>query len=289
MPDVSATPRSFLRMTKNLAGTYPSALKTLNCPISVVLAVVNGSTSSYSSYVTTATLADVPVTAASTWTAVNITSITVTWTRGNNPATVTLYTVQLSTVSNFVGGTTLSSTTTNVNANFTSLVPDTVYNAQVKAINHSGISTAYVALGSTRTNAANVPTNRVGEMASQLLTQNVITGLTIASLIQPAPRAGIPGVIENFTVTDLPSLSILTRGVVETYLVLFYLAVIVAFLTAQGGIVVMTLAWAYVILRCTHSLIHCTYNKVMHRFYAFLASVIVLALLWATLAVGLAW
>ena len=73
--------------------------------------------------------------------------------------------------------------------------------------------------------AANAPTNRVGEMASQLLTQNVITGLTIASLIQPAPRAGIPGVIENFTVTDLPSLSILTRGVVETYLVLFYLAV----------------------------------------------------------------
>ena len=71
--------------------------------------------------------------------------------------------------------------------------------------------------------------------------------------------------------------------------VLFYLAVIVAFLTAQGGIVVTALAWAYVILRCTHSLIHCTYNKVMHRFYAFLASVIVLALLWARLAVGLAW
>jgi len=68
---------------------------------------------------------------------------------------------------------------------------------------------------------------------------------------------------------------------------LFYLAVIVAFLTAQGGIVVMTLAWAYVILRCAHSFIHCTYNKVMHRFYAFLASVIVLASLWVTLAIGL--
>jgi hypothetical protein len=71
--------------------------------------------------------------------------------------------------------------------------------------------------------------------------------------------------------------------------VLFYLAVIVAFLTAQGGIVVMTLAWGYVILRCAHSFIHCTYNKVMHRFYAFLSSVIVLASLWVTLAAGLAW
>ena len=53
----------------------------------------------------------------------------------------------------------------------------------------------------------------------------MITGLTIASLIHPVPRAGIPGLIENFTVTDLPSLSILTRGVVETYLMLFYLVV----------------------------------------------------------------
>jgi hypothetical protein len=73
--------------------------------------------------------------------------------------------------------------------------------------------------------AAELPTNRVGEIASQLLTQNVITSLTIDSLIHPTPRSGIPGLPHSFTVIDLPSLSILTRGVVETYLALFYVAV----------------------------------------------------------------
>jgi Family of unknown function (DUF5677) len=72
---------------------------------------------------------------------------------------------------------------------------------------------------------AELPTNRIGEIASQLLTQNVITSLTIDSLIHPTPRSGIPGLPHSFTVIDLPSLSILTRGVFETYLALFYVAV----------------------------------------------------------------
>ncbi len=43
------------------------------------------------------------------------------------------------------------------------------------------------------------------------------------------------------------------------------------------------LAWAYVALRVVHSAIHCGYNRVMHRFYAFLASNLVLWALWAWL------
>jgi hypothetical protein len=40
------------------------------------------------------------------------------------------------------------------------------------------------------------------------------------------------------------------------------------------------LAWAYVALRVIHSLIHCTYNKVMHRFAVYSSSSLVL---WAML------
>lgn len=44
------------------------------------------------------------------------------------------------------------------------------------------------------------------------------------------------------------------------------------------------LAWAYVALRVIHSLIHCSYNKVMHRFTAYALSSMVL---WAMLVVTL--
>ncbi len=39
-------------------------------------------------------------------------------------------------------------------------------------------------------------------------------------------------------------------------------------------------AWLYVALRVVHSLIHCTYNKVMHRLSAFVASFALLVALW---------
>ncbi len=69
--------------------------------------------------------------------------------------------------------------------------------------------------------------------------------------------------------------------------VLFYLALVVAALTAQASAPVLGLAWAFVALRVVHSAIHCSYNKVMHRFQAYLAGGIALWLLWAVLAVGL--
>ncbi len=69
--------------------------------------------------------------------------------------------------------------------------------------------------------------------------------------------------------------------------VLFYVALGVAHATAQVSPLVLGLAWAYVAFRALHSYIHCTYNRVMHRFYAFLASNLVLWILWGVLAVGL--
>ena len=69
--------------------------------------------------------------------------------------------------------------------------------------------------------------------------------------------------------------------------VLFYVAVVIAFVTAQGPALVVGLAWGYVVLRVAHSAIHCGYNTVMHRFAVFIASVLVLVVLWARLAWGL--
>src|SRR5258705_13957705 len=53
--------------------------------------------------------------------------------------------------------------------------------------------------------------------------------------------------------------------------VLFYLAVVVAVQTAQVTAVTLALAWAFVALRIVHSAIQCTYNKVIHRFYAYVS------------------
>lgn len=69
--------------------------------------------------------------------------------------------------------------------------------------------------------------------------------------------------------------------------VLFYLALVVAALTGQVTAMVLGLSWAYVACRVLHSWIHCTYNRVKHRFYAFLASNVVLWTLWIVLAIHL--
>jgi hypothetical protein len=49
----------------------------------------------------------------------------------------------------------------------------------------------------------------------------------------------------------------------------------------------LTLAWIYVALRTVHSLIHVTYNRVMHRFAAYVASTICLFLMWGLFAYSL--
>jgi hypothetical protein len=69
--------------------------------------------------------------------------------------------------------------------------------------------------------------------------------------------------------------------------VLFYLASLVAAVSGLVTPAVLALAWAFVALRIAHSAIHCTYNKVMHRFYAYIAGWAVLVALWAVIAVGL--
>ena len=69
--------------------------------------------------------------------------------------------------------------------------------------------------------------------------------------------------------------------------VLFYLALVVAALTAQVTALTLALAWAFVAARIVHSAIQCSYNKVMHRFRAYLVGGLALWALWAVIGVNL--
>lgn len=69
--------------------------------------------------------------------------------------------------------------------------------------------------------------------------------------------------------------------------VLFYALCLAA--TATGAITPFLLngAWAFVVLRAAHSLIQCTYNKVMHRFSVYVASTLLVFILWGALVLRL--
>jgi hypothetical protein len=69
--------------------------------------------------------------------------------------------------------------------------------------------------------------------------------------------------------------------------VLFYLALVVADRLEMVDGISLGLAWAFVLLRAVHSAVHVTYNRVMHRFAAYVAGGMVLWLMWGYLAVGL--
>jgi len=66
--------------------------------------------------------------------------------------------------------------------------------------------------------------------------------------------------------------------------VLFYSLVGVAIATNQLSAWLIYGVWSYVLLRIIHSVIHCTYNKVMQRFAAFGAGFMLLIVMWAYLA-----
>ena len=93
----------------------------------------------------------------------------------------------------------------------------------------------------------------------------------VASAAQMATLLDDTGPADNF------------RNLFETP-VLFYAAVLTVYAAALTSLPLVVLAWLYVALRVVHSAIHCTYNKVMHRFRAFAASLFVLWAIWGVIA-----
>lgn len=69
--------------------------------------------------------------------------------------------------------------------------------------------------------------------------------------------------------------------------VAFYALVAVALATHQTPNWLVLGAWVFVALRFLHSIIHCTYNRVMHRLSVFLASFGLLVALWVSFFLSL--
>lgn len=80
-------------------------------------------------------------------------------------------------------------------------------------------------------------------------------------------------------------LAVYSRHVVNLYEapLLFYVIVLIAFVTGQTEGWVLGLAWAYVALRYVHSYVHLTSNVVLTRFRIFAVSLLTLTVLWAAI------
>jgi len=66
---------------------------------------------------------------------------------------------------------------------------------------------------------------------------------------------------------------------------LFYVLVILAWITRHADLIFVVMAWLFVLLRLLHAYIHTTSNHVPTRFRAFAAGMFVLLLMWIIFAV----
>lgn len=69
--------------------------------------------------------------------------------------------------------------------------------------------------------------------------------------------------------------------------VLFYALCGYLAITKLTTLLLLACAWGFVILRALHTYIHLTHNKVVRRFQAFVASTIVLYVMWGLFAIRL--
>jgi hypothetical protein len=66
--------------------------------------------------------------------------------------------------------------------------------------------------------------------------------------------------------------------------VLFYVLVILAWITRKADLLFVIMSWIFVISRIAHAWVHTTTNYVPNRFYAFAVGVFVLILMWVIFA-----
>ncbi len=110
---------------------------------------------------------------------------------------------------------------------------------------------------------------RVTEMrARRIRPQAVATSRTAAEALQNVAAA------DNF------------RNLFEVP-VLFFAVCCALAITDTVTMPQLVLAWLFVGLRAGHSFIHVTYNRVMHRFAAYLASMICVLLMWGLFSFSL--
>ena len=62
--------------------------------------------------------------------------------------------------------------------------------------------------------------------------------------------------------------------------VVFYVLCMLAIICQHVPNWLVTLAWGFVFSRVVHSLIQCTYNRVMHRFSVFFIGLLIIIIMW---------
>lgn len=66
---------------------------------------------------------------------------------------------------------------------------------------------------------------------------------------------------------------------------LFYVLVILAWVTRQADLIFVVMAWLFVLARLAHAYVHTTSNHVPTRFWVFAVGMLVLLLMWIIFAV----
>jgi len=90
---------------------------------------------------------------------------------------------------------------------------------------------------------------------------------------RPSPGETVVEGVEHLSLFEIP--------------VLFYAPVLYLFVTKHVDLAYMDAAWIFVLFRSLHSAVHCTFNRVMLRFYLYLAST--LAVWFIAIRAALAW
>jgi len=66
---------------------------------------------------------------------------------------------------------------------------------------------------------------------------------------------------------------------------LFYVLVILALFLHQADYLFVVLSWIFVLLRVVHAFVHCTTNRMIHRFGVYAIGAVVLLVMWIIFAV----
>lgn len=70
--------------------------------------------------------------------------------------------------------------------------------------------------------------------------------------------------------------------------ILFYVVVIIIYITHTVGELQLLLAWGFVASRIVHTVVHTTSNRLKYRFYSFAAGLLILLVMWLVLLLNLA-
>lgn len=70
--------------------------------------------------------------------------------------------------------------------------------------------------------------------------------------------------------------------------VLFYVACLAAMVVGQSSMLLTSLAWLYVVLRCAHAYVHTGSNTLNYRIAAYFSSWVVLLLMWGCIVIDVA-